>query len=80
MNKFYLDLADQYSLGRLASLIDATYDAEIRQAYIENWLARAETIASSPRLDAAEWHKRLEHNRRRWGFAKQLASSNSVAK
>ena len=62
------DVADLYSLRRLESLIDVTYDEETRQAYIKNWIDRAETIANSPRLDAAAWRKRLERNRWRWGM------------
>jgi hypothetical protein len=66
MNSY--DVADLYSLGRLESLIGVTYDEETRRAYIKNWLARAETIANSPRLDAAAWRKRLEWNLWRWGM------------
>ena len=66
MNSY--DVADLYSLVRLESLIGVTCDEETRQAYIKNWIDRAETIANSPRLDADTWRKRLEWNRRRWGM------------
>ena len=58
--------AGEYSLNRLEGIIGATYDETTRRAYIANWFDRAQSIASSPRADAAEWMNKVRHRKITW--------------